>query len=224
MTRKLLELATPPKVLEVVVGDEIAVHWSFIYEGPAYRETVYLAVYEGDWPPPGIDEKLAAAGGVDLPNAPAPVTISSKVPYIMAPKVYSGMLGKTFGVYIKVGNNLPKEGIGAFDNVVKVVTEVTPPPPPPLIKFGLAISNIPSYLQPITFWSLTWQGIEYGKWTAIDRGILLSNVKPTGQFVIKLLNQAAPRIDTITTREYILQNNWLYNYNVDQGTLTGGQP
>ena len=224
MTRKLLELATPPKVLEVVVGDEIAVQWSFIYQGPAYRETVYLAVYEGDWPPPGIDEKLAAAGGVDLPNAPAPVTISSKVPYIMAPKVYSGMLGKTFGVYIKVGNNLPREGLGAFDNVVKVVTEVTPPPPPPLINFGLAISNIPPYLQPISYWSLTWQGGEYGKWTAMDRGILLWDVKPTGQLVIKLLNQAAPRIETITSLTYTLEHLGLYNYNVGYGTLTGGKP
>lgn len=223
MTRKLLELATPPKVLEVVVGDEIAVHWSFLYQGPSYRETVYVAVYEGDWP--RVDEKLKAYDGVSLPDArEQPFRIHSAQPYILAPKVYSGMLGKSFGIYLKVGNNLPEEGVGAFDNVIKVVKEAPPPPPPPLINFGLTVSNIPSYLQPITYWSLTWQGVEYGKWTAIDRGILLSNVKSTGQFILKLLNQAAPRIDTITTATYTLEDRGLYNYNVGYGTLTGGKP
>jgi len=116
---RIVRLATPPTMLEVAAGDKIAVHWSFIYQGPAYSETVYVAVYEGDWPPPGIDEKIKAWVGVPLPNAPDPVNIKSTEP-LVTNAVTDAMVGKSFGIYIKVGNTLPKEGVGAFDNVIKV--------------------------------------------------------------------------------------------------------
>ena len=116
---RIVKLATPPAVLEVAAGDKIAVHWSFVYQGQAYGETVYVAVYEGDWPPPGIDEKIKASVGVTLPNAPDPVIVKSTEP-LVTNAVTDAMVGKTFGIYIKIGNTLPEEGTGAFDNVIKV--------------------------------------------------------------------------------------------------------
>lgn len=121
---RVVRLATPPAVLEVAVGDYIEVHWSFIYQGPDYSETVYVAVYEGNWG--RVDEKLKAWVGVPLPNAPDPVLIKSTEPLKTTAPVTNAMIGKTFGIYIKVGNTLPEEGVGAFDNVIKVKGVVSP--------------------------------------------------------------------------------------------------
>lgn len=118
-------LAVPPTVLEVDVGQRIAVSWALTYQGPAYRETVYVAVYEGTYTAVlvagrlAVDEKIWGSGAVDFPDSPTPRNIESTVPLVTG-AVYAAMAGKTFGVYFKVGNWLPKKGEGAFDNVIKV--------------------------------------------------------------------------------------------------------
>jgi len=204
-----VRLVIPGTKIQVSPGQTIRLNVEFTYEGPAWRETLYGALYGYTFG--RIDEVAGGAGAssVDVPYTPVPGIVPA---YVLVP--VPQRIGETFGIYAKLGNILSRY----WDDVIEIV-EVTPPPPT-LIYFGLAISNIPRYLQPISHWSLTWQGVEYGKWTSIDRGISLRDVAPTGQFVLKLLNQTIPRIDTLTTNMYTLKSGMLYNYNIEYDTLT----
>lgn len=208
-----VRLVSPGTKIQVSPGDTVHVDVDFDYQGPAWRETLYSALYGYTWGQ--IDEVAGGAGAsaIDIPYTPAPGIVRA---YVLVP--VPNRPGETFGIYAKLGNILSRY----WDDAIEIVEEA--PPPEELIYFGLALRNIPSYLQPITYWSLTWQGVEYGKWKAIDRGILLTDVKSTGSFLLTLLNQAVPRIDTITTEVYTLKSGMLYDYNVADGILTGSTP
>lgn len=210
-----VRLVSPGTRIKVTPGDTIRVDVEFTYQGPAWRETLYGALYGYTFG--RIDEVSGGAGrsAVDIPDTPLPGIVPA---YVLVP--VPQRTGETFGIYAKLGNILSRY----WDDVIEIVEEAPPPPPPTLINFGLTVSNIPSYLQPITYWDLTWQDVVYGQWTAIDRGILLWDVKPTGKFVIRLVNTEIPRVDTITSVKYTLEDGWLYNYNVGAGTLTRSKP
>lgn len=124
MVRKVeLNDPVPPGVLAVDPGDKIRVNVEFWYRGPAYRETLYAALYKGTWPGP-IDEVSGGAGAKGWDIAAAADWVIVRGLYVIVP--VPGRPGETFGLYAKLGG-WPPDG---YDNVI----EVAGIPPAPEVK------------------------------------------------------------------------------------------
>lgn len=116
MAKRILRLAAPGDTLTVDPRDTIRVMVNFTYQGPAWRETLYGALYAGSWPGP-IDEVSGGAGakGWDIPERKEPATITDM--YVDVPVPKRG--GETFGIYVKLGNILNERG---YNNVIEIRT------------------------------------------------------------------------------------------------------
>ena len=126
-----VRLVSPGSKLTVDPGDQIRVNVQFGYRGPAWRETLYSALYVRQWW--GIDEVSDGAGAssVDIPETPEKVNIAA---YVLVP--VPNRPGETFGIYAKLGN-IPSN---YWDNVIEVSEEA--PPPSPEVK-DLQILSLP---------------------------------------------------------------------------------
>lgn len=49
---------------------------------------------------------------------------------------------------------------------------------------GMSVYNIPSEMQPATWWYLTWRGKAYGCWTSVGIPIIMENILSVGKMVI----------------------------------------
>lgn len=122
MTTKRIRLVAPGSKLQVDPGDTIRVLVEFTYVGPDFRETLYGALYAGEWGVTDIDEVSGgtATKGWDIPATPTPTTIRDMYVDVPVPN----RPGETYGIYVKLGN---VQNVRGYDNVIEIraVQEVT---------------------------------------------------------------------------------------------------
>lgn len=122
MTTKRIRLVTPGSKLQVDPGDTIRVPVEFTYVGPDFRETLYGALYAGQWGVTDIDEVSGgtATKGWDIPAKTTPTTVTGMYVDVPVPN----RPGETYGIYVKLGNVICEKG---YDNVIEIraVQEVT---------------------------------------------------------------------------------------------------
>ena len=109
---RVVRLVTPGSKLLVNVGDTIKVEVAFTYQGPAWRETLYSALYKRTLGM--VDEVSGGAGsmGWDISKADVPSPVTGC--YVLVP--VPNRPGETFGIYAKLGNILSSY----YDNVIEV--------------------------------------------------------------------------------------------------------
>ena len=115
MVTRRIKLATPGTKVKVNPGDTIRVMVEFTYVGPDFRETLYGALYSGRWGVTDIDEVSGgtATKGWDIPAKTTPTTIPGMYVDVPVPN----RPGKTYGIYVKLGNVICEQG---YDDVIEI--------------------------------------------------------------------------------------------------------
>ena len=120
-----LNLAAPPQVLQVEVGDTCRVTSRFDYSGPAIPAGLYVAVGNaGFW---GFNEILKNSKSISLPATSPAKTYEGYVDIYISSAISPGF----YDVYAKlVGIPGPDMFSPTYENIIQIVEEAPPPPPP----------------------------------------------------------------------------------------------
>jgi len=114
----VVRLATPGQVIQVNPGDTIRVQVAFTYQGPAWRETLYSALYINTPIPHNEISGGAGALGWDIPKCDTPVSITNLYVDVPVPN----RPGETVGIYAKLGNILSSY----YDSVIQILGVAAP--------------------------------------------------------------------------------------------------
>lgn len=119
-----LNLAAPPEVLKLEMGDTCRVYTQFNYSGPPISATLYVAI--GRVGVLGFDELLTKSKSLSIPATPETKTYESYVDiYITSPmKVATG-----YDLYAKLMKipGYPDVFSPTYENIIDIIEEIPPP-------------------------------------------------------------------------------------------------
>lgn len=137
MARKLLDLAVPPEVLQLQMGDTCQVRINFDYTGDEIKGAKFWAAI-GKRGAIRFDHYVTGEKVRTIPSTPAPTTYREDINIaIKSPMA----VGTGYDMYAKIldvpGADIYSEEL---DNVIAIVKEEEPPPPPPQYSLTITIS------------------------------------------------------------------------------------
>ena len=118
-----VNLAIPPQVLQLKVGDTCRVRANFDYVGPAISATLYIAIGNYGWA--GFDEILRNSKTISIPDTYPKKTYEHYVDIYISSAISPGR----YDLYAKlIGIPGPDIYSSFYENLIEVVEEATPSP------------------------------------------------------------------------------------------------
>ena len=209
-------LAVPPGVLELKVGDTCRVRCTFSYSGPAVSGKLYVAIWHPSWYDPH-DEVAHGEKSFSLPTTTTPKDYSYDVDIYVG----SGIAPGWYGLYAKiVGVPGPDIFSPYYENVIKIVEEV-----PVGITFSVSIWGIPDFGSYQKWCCYYWDPgigdfVGDGKWYYSYQKIGFSNVKSGGYLAVFLLRNSTVSAQ-YTSPTFEAVDGGSYTYDVEMGKIYG---